>query len=127
MYFSEDSRLEDYFVLVLVFSKDFQLQPELSQAQTDADQEKSSLPSAELEDWYPSCDMLKFILRFINKVKAVNSGHLRVLKYLSVIERCPLLGVNLKKIVIFGTLRFVCYLWHVRYFGCPLLGGFTLY
>ena len=36
-------------------------------------------------------------------VKPINSGHLRVLKDLSVIERSPLLGGNLKKIVTFGT------------------------
>ena len=34
MHFSEDNRLEDYFVLVLVLPKDFQLQPEFSQAQS---------------------------------------------------------------------------------------------
>ena len=32
-------------------------------------------------------------------VKPQNSGHLRFLKNLSVIERCPLLADNLKKIV----------------------------
>ena len=37
------------------------------------------------------------------------------LKKLSVIERCPLLGGNLKKIVTFEIQRFVRYLWHVRY------------
>ena len=36
----------------------------------------------------------------------LNSGHLRVLKSLSVIERCPLLGGNSKKIITFGTKRF---------------------
>ena len=36
-------------------------------------------------------------------VKHLNSGHLRVLKNLSVIERCPLLGGYLKRIVTFGT------------------------
>ena len=38
---------------------------------------------------------------FIYAVKPVNSGHLRVLKNLSVIEKClcPLLGGNLRKIV----------------------------
>ena len=33
----------------------------------------------------------------------LNSGHLRVLKHLSVIKRCPLLGGSLTKIVTFGT------------------------
>ena len=41
------------------------------------------------------------------------------LKNLSVIERCPLLGGNLKKIVTFGTT--FCPLFK----ACPLLGGFT--
>ena len=53
--------------------------------------------------------------------------HLRVLKNLSFIKRCPLLGSNLKKIVRLGTKRFARYLWHVRYLGCPLLGGFTAF
>ena len=61
-----------------------------------------------------------------NTVKPLNSGHLRVLKHLSVIERCPLLGDNFKKIAIFGTERFVRYSWHVRYLGCLLLGAFTV-
>ena len=59
-------------------------------------------------------------------MKPLNSGHLRILKNLSVIERYPLLGGNLKKIVAFGTKRFVRYSRHVRYLGCPLLGGFTV-
>ena len=61
-----------------------------------------------------------------NRVKPLNNGHLRVLKNLSVTERCPLLRRNLKKIVTFGTKRFVRYSWHVRYLGCLLLGGFTV-
>ena len=60
-------------------------------------------------------------------VKPLNSGHLRVLKNLSVIERCSLLGRNLTKIVTFGTKRFVRYSVHVLYLGCPLLGGFTVF
>ena len=59
-------------------------------------------------------------------VKPLNSGHLRVLKNLSVIESCPLLGGNFKKIVTFGTKTFVLYSRHVRYLGYPLLGAFTL-
>ena len=62
----------------------------------------------------------------IHFIVKLNSGHRRVLKNLSVIERCPLLGGNFIKIVTFGTKCFVCYLWHVRYLGCPLLGGFTV-
>ena len=61
----------------------------------------------------------------INTVKLLNSGHLQVVKNLFVIERCPLLGCNFKKIITFGTKRFVRYLRYVRYLGCPLLGVFT--
>ena len=60
-------------------------------------------------------------------MKPLNSGHLRLLKNVSVIERCPLLGGNLKKISHFGTKRIIRYSRHVRYLGCPLLGGFTIY
>ena len=42
-------------------------------------------------------------VRFGNTMKPLNSGHLRALKNLSVIERFPILGGNLKKIVTFGT------------------------
>ena len=59
-------------------------------------------------------------------MKPPNSGHLRVLKNLSIIERCWLLGGSLKKIVTFGTERFVRYSWHVRYLECQLFGGFTV-
>ena len=59
-------------------------------------------------------------------MKPLNSGHLRVLKNLSVIKRCPLLGGSLTKIVTFETKHFVCYSRHVRYLGCPLLGGFAV-
>ena len=51
-------------------------------------------------------------------MKPLNNGH--------IFERCPLLGGNLKKIVTFGTNRFVLSSVHVRYLGCPLLGGFTV-
>ena len=54
-------------------------------------------------------------------VEPLNSRYL-----LAVIERCPLFGGNLKKIVTLGTQYFVRYSWHVRYFGCALLGGFTV-
>ena len=43
------------------------------------------------------------ILAIINTVKPLNSGHLQIFKNMSFIERCPLLGGNLKKIVTFGT------------------------
>ena len=59
-------------------------------------------------------------------MKPLNSRYLQVLKNLCVIERCPLLGGNLKKIVTFATKCFICYSWHVRYLGCLLLGGFTV-
>ena len=42
-------------------------------------------------------------------VEPLNTGHLRVLKYLSVIKRCPLLGGNFKKIVTFGSKCFDSY------------------
>ena len=60
-------------------------------------------------------------------MKPMNSGYLRVLKDLSVIERCPLLGGNLKKIVTFETKCFVRYSLHVHYLGCSLLGGFAVF
>ena len=44
-----------------------------------------------------------FCLVFVYTVKPLNSGHLRILKNLSDIERCPLLGGNFKKIVTCGT------------------------
>ena len=53
-------------------------------------------------------------------MKPLNSGHLVVLNNLSVIERCQLLGGNIKKIVIFGTQYFVCYSLHVRYWEISL-------
>ena len=59
-------------------------------------------------------------------VKPLNSGHLRFLKNLSVIKRCPLLGGSLTKIVTFETKHFVHYSSHVRHLGYPLLGGFTV-
>ena len=63
----------------------------------------------------------------INTVKPMNNGHLQLLKKLSVIEGCLLLGRNLKKIVTFGTKCFLRYSWNVRYLGCPLFGGFTVF
>ena len=55
-----------------------------------------------------------------NTVKPLNCGHLRVLKKLSVIERCPVMGSNLKKINIFETKCFLRYSWHVRYWDLSL-------
>ena len=59
-------------------------------------------------------------------MKSLDSEHLRVLKNLSVIKRCPLLGGSLTEIVTFGTKNFVRYSRHVRYLGCRLLRGFTV-
>ena len=58
-----------------------------------------------------------------NTVKPLNSRHLRVLKIMSVIERCLLLGGNFKKIVTVGT---KCFQGMSAILGCPLLGGFTV-
>ena len=99
------------------------------------------LPSIDKHIWSPLADQITsiflrqsstnftwFIIKCFdpNTVKPLNSGHLQLLKNSSVIERCPLLGGNLKKIVKFGTECYVRYSWHVRYLGCPLLGGFTV-
>ena len=62
---------------------------------------------------------------FSYTVKSLNSGVLWVFKNLPVIERCPLLGGNFKKIVTFGTKCFVRYSWPERHLRCTLLGGFT--
>ena len=59
-------------------------------------------------------------------VKPLNSGHLRVLKNLSVIKSCPLLGGCINKIVTFWTKHFVRYSRYVCYLRCLLLGGFTV-
>ena len=64
---------------------------------------------------------------FLTTVKPLNDRHLRVLKNLSVIKRCPQLGRSLTKIVTFGTNHFVRYSRHVHYLRCPLMGGFTVY
>ena len=73
---------------------------------------------------FPSKEYLQLFVDYT--LKPLNSGHLRVLKSLSVIERCPLLGENLTKIVIFGVKRLVHYPMYVSYLGYPLLGGFTV-
>ena len=54
-------------------------------------------------------------------MKTLDSGHLQVLKSVSIIKRCSLLGGSLTKIVTFGTKHF-CPLLKV----CLLLGGFTV-
>ena len=59
--------------------------------------------------------------------QSLNSGHLRVLKSLSVIKTCPLLGSSLTRIVTFGTKHIVRYSRHVRYLGRPLLEDFTVF
>ena len=65
-------------------------------------------------------------VKFGDTVKPLNSGHLRVLKSLSVIKKCPLLGGSLTKIVKFETKHFVRYSRQERYLGRLLLGGFTV-
>ena len=62
------------------------------------------------------------ILVIINTVKPLNSRHLRVLKIMSVIERCLLLGGNFKKIVTVGTKCFqgMSAIWDVRYWEVSL-------
>ena len=53
-------------------------------------------------------------------MKPLNSVHLLVLKNLSVIKRCPLLGGSLTKTVTFWTK-------HLGLFkACPLFGGFIV-
>ena len=47
--------------------------------------------------------MTPFVQIDVHTVKPLNSGHLRVLKNLSVIKSCSLLGGNSKKIVTFRT------------------------
>ena len=44
----------------------------------------------------------------MSTVKLLNSGHLCIVKNVSVIERRPLLGGNLNNILTFGTKHFVC-------------------
>ena len=58
------------------------------------------------------------LLIVTNTVKPLNSGHLRVLKNLSV--RCPLLGGKLKKIVTFSLNVLSAIHWHVLYWGVSL-------
>ena len=62
----------------------------------------------------------------VNTVKPLNNGHLRVLKSLSVIKRCPLMGGSLTKIVTFGTKHFVHYLKACPLFGMSVMRGFTV-
>ena len=69
----------------------------------------------------------KIPMQQYNTVKPFNSRHLRVLKNLSVIKRCPLFGGSLKEIITFGAKYFVRYSRHVRYLRCPLMGGLTVY
>ena len=53
-------------------------------------------------------------------MKPLNSGHLRVLKHLHVIDRCPLMRGNLKNIVTFGSKCFVR-----KLFGMPAIRRFN--
>ena len=72
------------------------------------------------------CKLQIFLNEFCNRVKPLNSGHLRVLKKLFVIKRCPLSGGSLTKIITFETKHFVLCSRLFRYLGCPLLGGSTV-
>ena len=83
-----------------------------------------SLHSAQIRE---NTDQKSPYFDFFITVKPLNSGHLRVLKNLSVIKRCPLFGVSLIQIVTIGTKHFVRYSRHVCYLGCPLLGCFTVF
>ena len=77
--------------------------------------------------WFQTFLFIEFVCNGLDDtVKPLNGRHLRVLKNLSVIERCSLLGGNLKKIVTFGTKCFVLSSRHIRYLGCPLLRDFTV-
>ena len=58
--------------------------------------------------------------------KPLNSGHLLILKYFSIIKRCPLYRGSLIKIVSVGTKHFVGYSRHVRYLKYRQLRGFTV-
>ena len=64
-------------------------------------------------------------LHCVSTKKPLNRGHLWVLKNLSIIKRCPLLGGSLTKIVTIETKHFVHYSRYAHYLGCPLL-GFTV-
>ena len=67
-------------------------------------------------------------------MKPLNSGHLRVLKNVSFIERCPLLRGNLKKLSHLGlnvlpAIHGMSAIWDVRYWEVSLYGikfGITL-
>ena len=91
---------------------------------------KITVKSSGLLEWSTTNFLLSWLLWILsgfllhggleNTVKPLNSRHLQVLNNLSVIERCPLLGCSLSKIVTFGTKYFVYYSRHARYLGCPL-------
>ena len=86
------------------------------------------LISSKLEQWLLK-QSLKTLKKFkrvryyvskCNAAKPLNSGHLRLLKDLSVIERCPLLRGNLKKIShlrlnTLSTIQGMSAIWDVRY------------
>ena len=69
--------------------------------------------------------MTPFLQIDVYTVKPLNSGHLRILKNLSVIKRCSLLGGNSKKIVAFGlnilsTIQGMSAIWDVRHWEASL-------
>ena len=73
---------------------------------------------------FVKCMMHKF---FVSTVKPLNSRHLRVLKNLSIVKRCPLLGGSLIEITTFGTKHLVRCSRHDRYLEYPLLRGSTVF
>ena len=57
-------------------------------------------------------------------VKVLDNGHPRVLKNLSIVEWCPLLGGNLKKIVKLGTKTYCLLLKTCPLFRMSAIGSF---
>ena len=70
-------------------------------------------------------NFVRFMNHFKNTVKPLNSGHLRVLKSLSVIKRCPLLGGSLQRLSrlglnILSAIQGMPAIWDVRYWEVSL-------
>ena len=86
--------------------------------------------SSEWDPFYPAFTREKLFLKWITlshviiTMKPLNSGHLQVLKNLTVIERCPLLRGNLKRLT-FGTtvlsaIQGMSAIWDARYWEVSL-------
>ena len=58
--------------------------------------------------------------------KHLNCRHPLVLRYLSIIKRCPLVGGSLTKVVSVETKHFVLYSRYVHYLRYPQLESFTV-